>query len=159
MNPALLALTLAVGWVTITGAFSLLNLALGVLVAIVVIYLLRHRLARPPSVRRIVAALVLAALFAKELLLSAIGVAWLVLQPDLRARLRPAIIAFPLKLTSDAEITLLANLITLTPGTLTIDVSSDRRRLFIHVLTLDSRESLVAHIAAGFERKVSDVFR
>ena len=61
------------------------------------------------------------ALFVKELILSALKVAWLVLQP--RINIRPAIIAYPLTVTTDAQITLLANMITLTPGTLSVDVS------------------------------------
>lgn len=159
MNAAVLAIVLAVGWLAITGTFTLPNLVLGAVVAAFVIVLLRHRLSRPLALRRVVAASALAGLFLRELLLSAVAVARLVLVRDLAARLRPAIIAFPLTVTSDAEITLLANLITLTPGTLTIDVSSDRRRLFIHVLALDDSESLIAGIANGFERKVIDVFR
>ena len=74
-------------------------------------------------------------------------------------RLRPAIIAFPLTARSDAEITLLTNLITLTPGTLSLDVSADRARLYVHALSLKSRESLISDIANGFEKKVVDVFR
>ena len=62
----------------------------------------------------------------------------MVLTPDLRGSLRPAIVAFPLTVKSDAEITLLANLITLTPGTLSVDVSEDRAVLYVHVLTLDT---------------------
>jgi multicomponent Na+:H+ antiporter subunit E len=52
----------------------------------------------------------------------------------------------------------LANLITLTPGTLSIDVSPDRSVLYVHALALDSRESLIADIAGGFEAKVREVF-
>jgi multicomponent Na+:H+ antiporter subunit E len=159
MSAAFLAIVLAVGWVAITGGFSLPNLLLGAGVAGFVIFLLRHRLARPIPYGRALAALALAGLFVRALLLSALAVARLVLAPNLKARLRPAIVAFPLTVTSDAEITLLANLITLTPGTLTIDVSADRRRLYIHVLAFEGREALVAGIANNFEQRVIDVFR
>jgi len=56
-----------------------------------------------------------------------------VLTPDMKSVLRPAIIAFPLTIKSDAEITLLANLITLTPGTLSVDVSEDRSDLRVFI--------------------------
>jgi len=95
--------------------------------------------------------------FLKELILSGLSVAWLVLQPKLR--LRPAIIAYPLTVTTDLQITLLANLITLTPGTLSVDVSDDRRTLLIHALDVPDREALIGHIAAGFEAKVLRVTR
>jgi multicomponent Na+:H+ antiporter subunit E len=96
-------------------------------------------------------------LFVKELVLSALRVAWLVVQPGLS--IRPAIIAYPLTVTSDAQITLLANLITLTPGTLSVDVSADKKTLFVHAIDMDSKEALIGSIAAGFERKILEVTR
>lgn len=99
----------------------------------------------------------LVALFVKELILSALKVAWLAVQP--RIVIRPAIVAYPLTVTTDAQITLLANLITLTPGTLSIDVSADRKTLYIHAIDIASREALIGDIAAGFETKVLQVLR
>jgi multicomponent Na+:H+ antiporter subunit E len=96
-------------------------------------------------------------LFTRELILSALKVAWLTLQP--RLSLRPAIIAYPLTVTTDAQITLLANMITLTPGTLSVDVSDDRRTLFIHCIDAPSREAIINDIAGGFETKVLGVLR
>ena len=101
--------------------------------------------------------LALFGLFGKELVLSALSVAWLVVQP--RPRLRPGIIAYPLTLTSDAGITLLANMITLTPGTLSVDVSTNKKTLYIHAIDIDSRDRLIGRIAAGFETKVLGVLR
>jgi multicomponent Na+:H+ antiporter subunit E len=95
--------------------------------------------------------------FALELIRSALGVAWLVVQP--KPRLRPGIVAFPLTLTTDAQITLLANLITLTPGTLSVDVSADRKTLFIHALDVANRDELIGSIAAGFETRILGVLR
>ena len=74
-------------------------------------------------------------LFTRELILSALRVAWLAVQP--RLRIRPAIIAYPLTVTTDAQITLLANLITLTPGTLSVDVSDDRKTLYVHAIDIE----------------------
>ena len=99
----------------------------------------------------------LIAMFVRELILSALKVAWLVLQP--RMRIRPAIIAYPLTVTTDAQITLLANMITLTPGTLSVDVSADRKTLYIHAIDVASKEALIGEIAAGFETKILGVLR
>jgi multicomponent Na+:H+ antiporter subunit E len=159
MSPVLLAIILALGWVAITGGFSLGNLGLGVVVAAMVIVLFRHQLSRPLSIRRPIAALSLAATFVLELLLSSLAVARLAVTPALRSRLAPAIIAFPLTAKSDAEITLFANLITLTPGTLALDVSADRRSLYIHVLVLRDKDALIRSLAANLERRVIEVFR
>ena len=92
-------------------------------------------------------------------MVSAVRVAFVVLHPNLKSVLKPAIVAVPLTVKSDAEITLLANLITLTPGTLSIDVSEDRRLLYVHVLHLADRQALIADIAGGFERKIAEVFQ
>src|SRR5690606_25257724 len=99
--------------------------------------------------RRAIRVAALALLFVQELILSALRVAALVLRP--RLDLRPALIAFPLTATRDVEITLLANLITLTPGTLSVDVSADRRYLMIHAIDVADREALVRSIREGFE--------
>ena len=101
--------------------------------------------------------LTLILLFVRELILSALKVAWLVVQPA--PKLRPAIIAYPLTLTTDIQITLFANMITLTPGTLSVDVSDDRRTLYIHTIDLESRDQLIGQLAAGFETSVLEALR
>lgn len=158
MKVALLIVTLALIWGTITASFSALNLLLGAGLGVVVALLLRQSLTGQVSLRRMRAALALGALFLRELIISAVRVSLIVLTPNLKSALRPAIIAFPLSVKSDAEITLLANLITLTPGTLSIDVSDDRSTLYVHVLALSTREELIAEIAGGFEIKVRELF-
>jgi multicomponent Na+:H+ antiporter subunit E len=101
--------------------------------------------------------LALLALLLKELVLSALRVAWLAVQPEIR--LRPALVAYPLVVTSDAQITLLANMITLTPGTLSVDVSADRKTLYVHALDTPDSETLIGDIAAGFESRVLGVLK
>ncbi|MEQ1769161.1 MAG: Na+/H+ antiporter subunit E [Devosia sp.] len=95
--------------------------------------------------------------FLGQLIASAIRVAFLSLRPQLG--LRPSIVDYPLTVPSDAEITLLANMITLTPGTLSIDVSEDRKWLHIHCLDTPDSESVINAIAGGFETRVLGLFR
>ncbi|HWA19978.1 MAG TPA: Na+/H+ antiporter subunit E [Devosia sp.] len=99
----------------------------------------------------------LAFLFLRELIVSAIRVSILALTP--RLKLHPAIVSYPLSVSSDAEITVLANLITLTPGTLSINVSDDRKTLLIHCIDAESGEAAIDDISGGFETKVLEVFR
>ena len=159
MNLALMIAGLALVWAAITGNFTAVNLLLGAAIGAGTALLLRHWFVSPLVLRRLRRIAALALLFIRELLVSAVRVAVIVVTPNLRARLRPAIIAFPLSVKSDAEITLLANLITLTPGTLSVDVSEDRRFLHIHVIDLSDREAFIAGIATGFERQVMEAFR
>lgn len=159
MNAVPLIIALALGWTAVTGSLTVPNLLLGAVLGTLALLLLRIRFSSPKLLPWLGHILALMLLFVRELLLSAIRVALLVLTPDLKSRLKPAIIAFPLTAASDAEITLLANLITLTPGTLSIDVSADRKAIYVHVLSLRDRETLVRDIAQGLEAKVIEVFR
>jgi multicomponent Na+:H+ antiporter subunit E len=72
--------------------------------------------------------------------------------------MNPGIVAVPLDATSDAEITLLANLITLTPGTLSVDVSSDRKVLYVHVMFVTDADLFRRQVKEGFERRVMEIF-
>lgn len=99
----------------------------------------------------------LAGLFLKELVLSSLSVAWDVITP--RHRSRPGILALPLDTSSDAEITVLSNLICLTPGTLSLDVSADRRFLFIHAMFIDDPEQVKRQIKETMERRVLEAMR
>lgn len=158
MNLALMISGLALVWAAITGNFSALNLALGAGIGAVTALLLRNGFATPMKAGRLRRIASLGLLFLWEIMVSAVRVALIVLRPDLRTSLRPAIVAFPLSVKSDAEIALLANLITLTPGTLSVDVADDRSALYVHVLHLTDRDRLIADIAGGFERKVREAF-
>jgi multicomponent Na+:H+ antiporter subunit E len=98
----------------------------------------------------------LVAVFLHEFALSVFRVARLVLSP--RMRFTPACFRFPLTLTSDRQISLLANLITLTPGTLTVDVTEDRSALIVHAIDCSDVDAARADIRNGFERLIREAF-
>lgn len=106
-------------------------------------------------VARIPAWIELSAYVIWEVVLSSLRVAWEVLTPH--ATSRPGIIRVPIDLESDAQITLLAHLVTLTPGTVTLDVAESRDALFVHVMFLDDREETIAGIKEGMETRVRKV--
>lgn len=157
MNPGVLTLVLAIGWGSATGNFTLGNLLLGGVLGGFCLFLIRGQIGGPRFWRRSVRVLSLAWLFMQELAVSAVRVGLLVLRP--RLHLRPAMIAFPLTATRDVEITLLANLVTLTPGTLSVDVSADRKYLLIHAIDVQDREDLIRSIRDGLERRVMEACR
>lgn len=99
-------------------------------------------------IRRSGAFLVLVTLFLRELAVSSITVARLALARD--PQLSPAIIAVPLNLRTDAGITALANLVSLTPGTTSLHVSEDRRLLYVHCLDAPAADMVAEEIKAGF---------
>jgi multicomponent Na+:H+ antiporter subunit E len=159
MSFAATVIGLAIVWAAVTGALTLPNIVLGAVVAAVSLMLLRDRFRSRGGVGRALRMLSLGLFFLREVLLSAISVAAWVVRPNAATAMSPRIIAFPLTVTRDVEITLLANLITLTPGTLSIDVSDDRRTLYVHALDCRDPASLKKQIADGFERKIIEAFR
>lgn len=144
-------------WAAVTGSFTPLNLGFGLLLSGLALFLIRENVQPSRIAFRPVKATLLADLFFKELALSAFKVARLVVTPKMD--LKPGILAFPLKVDRDFEITLLANLITLTPGTLSVDVSEDRRFLYVHALDCADPAATIRDIADGFEARILEAFR
>jgi multicomponent Na+:H+ antiporter subunit E len=156
MSHAMVNLIFAVLWMVVTGAFSLPNFILGLAFGAAALYLIREQTGSAGYFSRGRRILSLTALFLKELAVSVYRVARIVLKPDMN--LKPGIFSYNTELTRDAEITLLANLITLTPGTLSVDVSPDGRTLYIHAVDCSDIEAARADIRNGFERKIREAF-
>ncbi len=95
--------------------------------------------------------------YLKEMINSNIAVAKDILRPSFK--MRPAIIEIPLDCETDFQIMLLANLITMTPGTLSLDVSNDKKVLFIHAIHIDDPDDLRRATKEGLERKIMEVFK
>ena len=79
---------------------------------------------------------------------------------SVKSRIKAGIIAMPLDVKSNIEITILASLISLTPGTLSLEVSEDKSFLFIHVINIPDgdAERIKSQIKNGFERRVQRIF-
>ncbi|NDW03764.1 Na+/H+ antiporter subunit E [Jiella pacifica] len=157
MTLFLINIVLAFVWTIVTGSFTLLNLGFGFFLGAASLYLIRREIGTVGYVGRIFRIGALFLLFLSELFKSAWRVAATVLSPKMD--LKPGIFAYRLQVKDDFEITLLANLITLTPGTLSVDVSEDRSTLYVHALDCSDPEGTRAEIASGFERKILEAFR
>lgn len=132
----LLALGLVAIWVLAWGRPTPVELVLGIVSALLVARFLRNlydfEVPARGVVRKLPAALAFAARFVADLVASSVDVAYRVLFPS---RVAPAVVEVPLKARSDYAITLVANRITLTPGTLSADYDADRRVLHVHHIT------------------------
>ena len=106
---------------------------------------------------RLWAVIKLASLFLKELIMSNFSVLKLIVQPTMP--IRPAIFAMPTVLEHDWEITLLSSLITLTPGTVVIDISDDNKTLYIHSLDFEDIDEAIDSIHNTFEKAILEVSR
>ncbi len=110
-----------------------------------------------PLLKRAVSFAHLGGLFFYELALSSLRVAWDVITP--RHISRPGILAVPLDAQTDAEITVLSNLLCLTPGTLSLDVSADRQYLYVHAMFIGDAAADVRTLKDTFERRVLETMR
>lgn len=156
-NIFLINVILSLAWCAVTGSFAIINMLFGFGLSSVALWLIREQFGTSKYFQRAWLVLGLALLFLKELVLSVVRVAWLVIQP--KQSYQPCFIAFPLTVDRPHEITLLANLITLTPGTLSVDVSDDDKTLYIHCIDVSDVDALRDDIAKGFERKIMEALR
>jgi len=158
MSLFLTNLLLAVTWAALTAGFTLSGLAVGFVIGFVALWFTQPLFGggQSPYFRRVWRALRLLVYFHYDLIKSSVAVAWDVLTP--RHQAEPALIEMPLDVKSDVEILLVTNLISLTPGTLSVDVSEDRSRLLIHAMFAEDPEGLKRQLKDGMERMVREVF-
>jgi multicomponent Na+:H+ antiporter subunit E len=157
MRVFVLNLFLAIVWVTLTNQSLANGLALGFLLGFFLLLWLRDLLGPTTYFDKVPIVLSFLLYYAKEMILANLRVARDVV--SIRRKSRPGIVAIPLDLTNDLEITVLVILLALTPGTFGLDVSSNRRFLFVHAMFVDSAEAFRVAIKADLERRVQELFR
>jgi multicomponent Na+:H+ antiporter subunit E len=151
------SILLALVWSALQGGVTLANLLVGYAIGYVILALLARGGVMPSTLAaKTVHGAELALFFVWELVLANVRVAIDVLRP--RTTIQPAVVAIPLDVTSDGEILLLSMLINITPGSVTIDLSDDRRTLYVHVMHVISAEATRREIKEGFERRVRLLF-
>ena len=152
----LLTPLLAVTWLLLNNSLAPGHIVLGLLLGLLIprftvaFWPERVRIRRPALLLR------LAGHFLHELLIANFAVARLVLAGP-RA-LHPAFVVVPLELRNELAVSLLANIICLTPGTVSARLAQDRRTLLIHALDCRDAEQLVATIKTRFEAPLREIF-
>ncbi len=157
MRLFLINVLLALTWAAITGQFNLINIAFGFILGIFALSLIREQVGSVGYFSRVRRIVTLFVVFLYEVVMSSVRVAITVLTP--RMNVKPGIFAYKLQVDRDFEIALLANMITLTPGTLSVDVSGDKQYLYVHAIDCSDPDSTRHDIATGFERRILEAFR
>ena len=152
----LLSVALLAVWLLAHNAFTPGLVLLGALLAVVVPIATRHFWPEYPRTVRYAPLARLTATVLLDIVVANVRVARLILGP--KERLRPAFFELPVTLRGDFAITLLASIISLTPGTVSADLSSDRRTLLVHGLDVDDAEHAVTSIKQRYERLLAEVF-
>ncbi len=156
MKYLILNLALGLVWTFLTGEFTQTNFFFGLLLAFFLLFMLREVVGTTAYCKKVWQVIYFVLYFLWELVIANLHVAYEVITPKLY--MHPAIVAVPLDVKRDLEITLLANLITLTPGTLSLEVSEDRSTLYVHGMYVDDIEEFRQSIKLGFEKRVKELF-
>lgn len=157
MTAFLANILLALAWMALTDSFNAGGLITGFLFGFLVIWIGRRDRSTATYHRRLLAIAGFIPYFIKELVAANLRVAYDVLTPQ--DHMQPGIVAVPLDLETDLQITLLATCITLTPGTLSLHISDDRRTLFVHAMYIEDPETLVHEIKQGFEKRIREIIQ
>lgn len=153
----LLNVFLAFCWMFLSNDGSAAGFITGFILGMVSLFFFRRFLAHPFYLWKMFSIIKLFLIFIRELYLANVSVLKTVLSPKLD--IKPGIFAFKTELTTDWEITLLSLLITLTPGTLVMDISDDRTILYIHAMDIEDAEKAIFDIRESFEKAIQEVSR
>jgi|SRR5690625_837095 multicomponent Na+:H+ antiporter subunit E len=151
----LINILMALIWMLLQNSYSIVDFLVGYLIGIGILFIMRRFLLFDFYLRRVWAFIKLTIIFFRELILANIDMIRVILMPKLD--IKPGIVAIPTKLETDLEITLLAALITLTPGTLSMDFSDNSSQIFVHAIDIDSREDTIRDILDSFEKAILEV--
>lgn len=143
-------------WAALSNAASVGTLAVGALLAVLLPAVTRRFWPDAPRLQRPGLALRLAARVALDIVVANAAVARRVLGP--LSRLQPAFVEVPLDLRDPFAATILASIVSLTPGTVSIDVDQTRWVLSLHALDAPDPQALVAAIKARYEAPLKEVF-
>jgi multicomponent K+:H+ antiporter subunit E len=152
----LISAVLFVAWLMMNASASAGHLLLAALLAVAIPIALAPLRGERVRVRRPGAVIALGLVVLRDIVVSSIEVAWRVLGPS--SRIRPGFVWVPLAIRDPHGISALAGIITMTPGTLSADLSDDRSHLLVHALDLGDAQALVASIKSRYEAPLIEIF-
>ena len=144
-------------WTAITGSFTYINLLIGFVVSFFVLWIVSRNSSDKRYFTIAFKIISFFFYFLYEMLKANIQVAYEVMTTNLH--MKPGIVKLELEAKTDLEITLLASLIALTPGTLVIDVSDDRSVMYVHGMYLEDRQKFIESIKLGLEKPLLNIMR
>jgi multicomponent Na+:H+ antiporter subunit E len=143
-------------WVSASGNLTIGNFITGFILGFVILlstYRFTGKSLYPKKVYQIFSFLIFMIV---EIMASNIKMARYLISKDIIAR--PGIIKIHLDIQNDAQIALLAGLITLTPGTITLEIAPDRSSMYIHSMFVNDRYNVEKNIKTRFEHKIMELF-
>lgn len=148
---------LALVWAALTGIFTPANFLAGFVLGFIMLSVAQSVFGNRSYAWRGYKLVTFLLYFLWELMRANIRIARDIITP--KHYMTPGLIRFPLDAKSDIEITLLASIVSLTPGTLCIDVSADKKTMYIHAMYVSNADDFRREIKEGFERRLLEVLR
>ncbi len=152
----LLSATLFVVWLLLANTLDPAHLVLAAIIAVVVPWFTERLRPERPRPRKPLVIIRLGLIVLWDIVLSNIDVARRILGPE--SAITPSFVWVPLELTDPHAILSLAGIITMTPGTLSADLSPDRRYLLVHAFNVDDEAALIAQIKARYEAPLKEIY-
>ncbi|RAW16723.1 MULTISPECIES: Na+/H+ antiporter subunit E [Paenibacillus] len=152
-----LNLIIAFVWMFLNNAWNGVGFLTGFLLGLLLIGSMRRFFPQRFYIVRVWAIIKLIVLLFKELVRASIEVIRQIVKPKLD--IRPGIFTYQTQLSSDWEVTLLCLLISLTPGSLPLEISGNQRKLFIHALDIKDEQKMSDDIKNTFEKAIMEVTR
>lgn len=153
----LLTLLLALVWVLLQNEFTAGMAVFGLILGIIIPRATAIWWPDRPSGFRMGRMISYSLIVMWDIIVANIQVAWIVLTVP-NAKLKPAWIVVPLELRQPEAITVLAGTITLTPGTVSADLSDEGHSLLVHVLHTDDPDAVRDEIKSRYERRLKEIF-
>lgn len=153
----LLNVILTLIWITLTGTFTYINLFIGFIISFFILWIISRN---SEDNRYFTIAFKIVAFFfffLYEMLKANMEVTYELMTFHLH--MKPGIVKIELEARTDLEITLLSNLISLTPGTLVVDVSDDRKVMYVHGMYLEDKVKFIQSIKTGLEKPLLNIMR
>jgi len=147
---------LFVVWLLMNNTLAVGHIFLAIILAFAIPLLVNGLQNPQPTVRKPLLALQYFLLVLIDIIIANIQVASLILGP--LKKMHPGFVAVPLDINQNLPITLLASTVSLTPGTVSCDVSEDQRWLYIHALNLVDEQALIHSIKNRYEAPLKEIF-
>ncbi|MCT1524228.1 MULTISPECIES: Na+/H+ antiporter subunit E [Sphingobacterium] len=153
----LMNLLLSFIWVALSGSLLYSNFLFGYLLGFGVLWIMNRNETDQRYFYRVPKIISFFFYFLYELLKANIQVAYDVVTP--KYFFKPGIVRYPVNTKTDFEINLLSTFISLTPGTLIIDISDDKKAIYIHVMYLKDEQQFIRQLKTGVERRLLEIIR
>ncbi len=144
-------------WVALTGSMYYTNFVFGFLLGFFVLWIMNRNDIDQRYFYRVPKILSFIVYFLYQMVKANLQVAYDVMTP--KYFMKPGVVRYPLNAATEFEINLLSTMISLTPGTLILDISEDKKTMYIHVMYLENPETFVRETKTGLERRLLEILR